>query len=147
VAQPVRPLTDIRAADTTGYRTGSPEDVGSVFHVSRYIVEPSAAERACNLLPKDDVRPTLADKIVENGPKVPLVEFSSPLASFAKGLAWQGRGPRRPIVRPTGSAQRVAPTPDSGEEVALSKSSKLGWNDIADISFINFPRRDMAITD
>lgn len=38
----------------------------------------------------------------------------------------------------------MAPHSDSGEEVALSKSSKLIWCDVTDVPFIDDARRDVA---
>ena len=51
------------------------------------------------------------------------------------------------VVGKTGLSQGVAPDADSGEEVKLSKSSKLIWNDISNVPFVNLARRDQASGD
>jgi hypothetical protein len=44
-------------------------------------------------------------------------------------------------------AQGVGPDADSGEEVALSKSSKFSWCDIFDAPLVNFAVCDVTLFD
>jgi hypothetical protein len=79
---------------------------------------------------------------MERGPKVPDIIKPFSFACRAERLAWAGAGPHRPVVGPSGAAQGVGPDANSCEEVALSKSSKFGWNDIPDIPLVDLAWRN-----
>lgn len=111
---------------------GRPEGVTRCFHVSRYKIEPVKGIFARNLLTNDDCRATLADEPMPVGPEVPLVVKPIAFACRAERLARAGAGPDRTVVGPSGRAEGEGPDADSGEEMALSKSSKLVWGDVTD---------------
>ncbi len=65
---PIRSMAPVRSADARSRENRRPEGVACSFQVSRNKVEPRAASRTFNLLPKDDVRATLVNEPVEGGP-------------------------------------------------------------------------------
>jgi len=73
---------------------------------------------------------------------VPLVIKPFSFACRAERLAWAGSGPDGSVVRPSGEPERVGPDSDPGEEVDLGESHKVGWSDVPDVSFIDFPLGD-----
>jgi len=112
-----------------------------------YKVEPSFAVFSRNLFAKDHVRFSLADEPMEGRPQVPLISKPLAFACRAERLAWARSGPGRPCVFPSGLSQGEAPPPDSGEEVALSKSVKVIWRNILDTPIIYDPRRNQVTLD
>jgi len=68
VGHPVVSLPDVRSTEARSAQIDRPAGVTRRFHVRRNKVEPSEAVFACNLLPNNDVRATLADEPVEGGP-------------------------------------------------------------------------------
>jgi hypothetical protein len=68
VGHPIRPVASLGAADARSRENRRPEGVAFSFQVSRNKVDPQPCSWAFNLLPKDDVRSTLADEPVEGGP-------------------------------------------------------------------------------
>ena len=147
VGHPVQTLSLMRRTDAASRKCNRPAGVVRCFQVSRYKVEPRLSSLACNLLAKEPVRSTLADEPVEGGPQVPLVVKPFSLACRAERLAWTGAGPDRPVIGPACLSECVAPDADPGEEVALSKSSKVRWRDILDIPFVNMSGRDVSGVD
>jgi hypothetical protein len=71
VGHPEQPLPDVRRADARSRQIRSPEGVALRLQVSPYSIEPFVSKFACNLLPKEAVRATLADEGGQNRPKVP----------------------------------------------------------------------------
>jgi hypothetical protein len=116
--------------DGTSRDNGRPDGVADAFQVSTHSVEPCLANRRRNLLSHDDGRPASGDEAEEDGPQVPLVGLAEAPAGDGEGLAGAGAGPERPIVRPSSQASREAPSPDAGEEMALSKARQIGWSNI-----------------
>jgi hypothetical protein len=112
-----------------------------------YKVEPSKAVFRCNLLSSDELRTALADEPVERGPQVPLVIKPAAFARRAERLAGAASGPDRLTVGPSGLPECERPDADSGEEVALNKSSKVTRLDILDAPLIHDARRDQAVGD
>jgi hypothetical protein len=108
-----------------------------------YKVEPSICVTCCNLFAKDMLRSALADEMEEVGPKVPLVSKPIAFACRAERLARAGASPDRAIVRPSGEAEGMGPDANSGEKVALGKSSEVVRCDIFNTPFVNFARGDM----
>jgi hypothetical protein len=119
-------------ASARSAQIGRPKGVSLCFQVSRYMIEPHHGILACNLLAKDDCRATLLDEPVPVRPEVPLVVKPIALACRAERLAGARSGPDGAIVSPSGRAEGEGPHSDSGEEMALSKSSKLVWGDVTD---------------
>lgn len=144
VGHPERAVSDVRRAEARSRKRDTPEGVTQRFHVSLYKVEPRIDVATCNLLAKDVDRASLGHEPVRGGPKVPLVSKPSSFACRAERLAWAGHGPNGAAVGPTGATQGVGPDPDAGEEVALSKSSKFIWTNIADVPFVNDTGRNVA---
>jgi hypothetical protein len=101
----------------------------------------------CNLFAKDMLRSALADEVEEVGPKVPLVSKPISFACRAERLARAGASPDWFIVRPSGEAQGMRPDANSGEKVALGKSSQVVRCDIFNTPFVNFARGDMTAGD
>jgi hypothetical protein len=104
-----------------------------------YKVEPCVCVTACNLFAKDMLRSALADEMEEVGPKVPLVSKPISLPAALKG--WHGQEPvqtgDRQAIRRGGG---MGPDADSGEKVALGKSSEVVRCDIFNTPFVNFAR-------
>ena len=147
VGHPESAISDVRAAEARSRKRDKPVGVAHCFHVSLYKIEPWADAAARNLLSKDDCRLALLDEVEEGGPQVPLVSKPFSFACRAERLARARSGPDRTIVGPPGAAQSLRPHSNSGEEVALSKSSKLIWSNIFDAPFIHDAGRDVASGD
>jgi hypothetical protein len=124
-----------------------PDGVVFSFQVCLYSIEPTVSNRAFNLLTKDAVRATLADEPVKLGPEMPLVGLAFLLPRRAKGLARAGTSPDPSIAGPSGEIEGETPSADSSEEMALSESSKVGWLNFRDASFIDFPLRYQPVRD
>jgi hypothetical protein len=67
---PVEPLATVRGADAVCSQNGRPAGVAFSLQVCRYSVEPTFANRVCNLLAKYVLRAALADEVEEGGPEV-----------------------------------------------------------------------------
>jgi hypothetical protein len=65
-------------------------------------------------------------------------------AGRGEGLAGARACPNRSVVGPSGKAQGVTPTADSGEEMALGISAQVVGLDFDDGAFINFSVRDVT---
>jgi hypothetical protein len=137
----------MRRAEARSAGIDRPDGVVRSFQVSVYKVEPTEAVLACNLLAKDDVRAALRDEAEEVGPEVAGVIDAAALSGCAERLTGTGAGPDGPVVGPPGKTQGVAPDADAGEEVALSKSRKSVWRNVPNVSFIDFPTRDVSLID
>jgi len=125
VGHPVEPLADVRGTEARSAQIERCAGVARCFQVRLNKVEPSKAERACNLLAKDDARATLADETEEFRPEVALVIEAELLPGPAKWPAWTTSCPTVPIVGPPGEAHAIAPDADAGEEVALLEASEI----------------------
>jgi hypothetical protein len=68
VGHPERSVSDVRRTDARRRERDTPEGVTHAFHVSVYKVDPSIDSLACNLLSKDDCRPTLRDEVLPGRP-------------------------------------------------------------------------------
>jgi len=102
------------------------------------MVEPSGSSFLRNLLTKDDCRSALRDEIVEDGPQVSLVVESFSFACGTERLTGAASCPHGEVVGPSCLSEGVAPDSDSGEEMTLSKSSKVIWVNFSNTAFINF---------
>lgn len=147
VGHPVRSVTDVRSTDARRRERTSPEGITQSFQVSLYKVEPRLCVLARNLLTKEAFRRALLDEPIDGWPEVPLVVKPSALACRAERLARAACGPDRAIIWPAGAAEGVGPSSDAGEEVDLIKSSKVGWADVLNISFIDYPWCDQPLGD
>jgi hypothetical protein len=147
VGHEVESLPDVRRADARSAGIRRPDGVTRSLQVSRNKVEPREARAARNLFAKHDVRAALADEPEPVGPEVPGVGKASGFARCAERLARAGAGPDGPVVRPAGAAQRVAPHPDSGKEVALPEPPQILSPHVTHISLIDLSRRNVSTRD
>jgi hypothetical protein len=141
------PLPDVWRACAVCAKYGSPDGVTFCFQVCRNQIEPTSPNRCFNLFSKDRCRDALADKSAPFEPQMPLIVSASALSGNAKWLTGARTRPDGPIIGPACEAQRVAPSPDSGEEMALGKSHKVIWLDIYDAPGIDHARRNRPGTD
>ena len=68
LGHPIQALSAMRCADAVCAQYASPDGVTFSRHVCVYSIEPTVANRAFNLLAKDDVREALLDEICEHWP-------------------------------------------------------------------------------
>jgi hypothetical protein len=108
------------------------------------MVEPRPSSRSANLFANDCCRAALADEPPECRPEVTSVCNASAAPRSGEGLAGTGAGPDVVAIGNPSKSQGVAPSADPGEEVALDESAQVGWFDIEDASFIDFPIRDQS---
>jgi hypothetical protein len=93
-------------------------------------VEPSESVDRRNLFAKAYDRSSCLDESKELWPKMPFVVERFTFAGRAEGLAGAGARPDFPFVGPPGETERVAPDADSGKEVTLGVSGKVGGPNI-----------------
>ena len=134
----------MRSTDARRRERDGPNGVRHGFQVSLYKVEPRLCVLARNLLSKDDCRAALVDEPMPHRPQVPLVIKPISFACRAERLAWAATGPDGAIIGPSSSPEGIGPDTNAGEEVALSKSMKVGWTDVSNISLIDFPVCNVA---
>jgi hypothetical protein len=139
VSKPVEPLPLVRRPDATSWEYDHPRGVVFSRQFKLYMVEPSGASLACNLLAKDDCRSAARDKTRPDREQVSLVLESLLLPGWTERLARATARPHFPVVRPSCSTQGVAPHPDPCEKMALSKPGKVGWCNVLDRSVIYNP--------
>jgi len=118
-------LPEVRRADPRSAQIGGPDAIAQCFHFSAYSGEPRPSSTARNLLSKDRCRSALGDEAVPLGPQMSSVICVSSFPGGTEGLAGTASGPDGPIVGPSGEAERVTPSADAGEEVALGVSGKV----------------------
>jgi hypothetical protein len=126
---PPKPLASVRRVDGASRDNRRPAGVTASFQVVKYSIEPAKPGALCNLFSKDNWRAALADEPIELGPQMPGISGASPLTCNAKRLAWARPGPDGPVA-PPGEGERIGPSADPGEEVALPKRSKVVWSNI-----------------
>jgi hypothetical protein len=97
----------------------SPAGVVFSFQISAHSVEPTIASRSCNLLTHDDRWPDGGDEAMEVGPQMPWIVCTKPFAGDAERLARARTRPDGAVVGPSCETEGVAPSSDTGEEVAL----------------------------
>ena len=131
-------LSDVRCPDAASRDTNRPAGVAFSLQVSLNKVEPPVLNRCFNLLTKDNSRAALADEIEPDRPKVSIISGAFLRASGTERLARATACPNRSVLWPSGKAQSVAPTAESGEEMALNKSGKVTGSNILDAPRINF---------
>ena len=127
---PVQTLADVRRPDARSAQIGAPDGIVHSFQVSSYSAEPVSPKSTRNLFAKDDWRMALRDEAEELRPQMPLVGRAALPASGAEGLA--GAGPSPDGSCPAGEMEGVGPPPDSGEEMTLVESNKIGRSDFRD---------------
>jgi hypothetical protein len=123
VGHPEQPLSDVRRADARSAQIGGPDGISDCFQVSTYSGEPFTSILARNLFSKDRCRAALGDEAVKSGPEVASIGMATSLSSARKRLTGTAAGPNFSVVWPAGKTERVGPSADAGEEVALSKRS------------------------
>jgi hypothetical protein len=134
----------VERPDARSAQIGSPDGISIAFQVSANTGEPFTSKRARNLLSKDRCRPALGDERVKSGPEVSFVGMAFPLSRARKRLTWTGAGPDGSIVGPSSEAERVGPSANAGEEVALSIPGKVGCADIDDATLVDVPWGDVT---
>jgi hypothetical protein len=137
----------MRGLDARSAQICRPDGVVRTFQVSRNNIQPGEAILACNLLAKDDWRATLADEPKEGRPEVTLVLRAALLTGVGEGLTGAGAGPHGPVVGPPGEAERIGPSANAGEEMALSEVCEVIWLYILYASFVHDPISDVAVLD
>lgn len=140
VGHEVQALPDVRSPDARSAKIRRPDGVTRSFQVSRNNVEPREASRACNLLPKDDVRATLADEPVPCGPEMAVVVKAAPLPARTERLTRATPCPYGSVVCPSGSTQSVGPAADACEEMALLVATEVVGLDPFNAALIHIPR-------
>jgi hypothetical protein len=141
------PVSDVERADARSRDTTRPDGVTFSFQVIAKTVEPSVSNRALNLFAKDDDRAALAYEPKPRRPKVARIGAASLGASTRERLTGATSGPALSVVRPSGEPQGVAPSPNPGEEMALSESSKVGWLYVNDAPGIDFAISNQPLSD
>lgn len=144
---PVQSLSDMRRTEARRAQINRPEGVSRRFHVSLYSVEPCEAVLARNLFANCHDRSERQSEGLECWPKMSVVAEAFALSGRAPRLAREAGAPERAAVGPSGAPSGVTPDADPGEEMALGKSNKLIWPNIADIPFVDLTGRNMAIGD
>lgn len=147
VGHPEQALPDVRRADARSRQIGGPDPISHRLQVSAYSGEPLTSKAARNLLSKDSCRPTLRDEAEELRPDVPLVLVSSPLSGARKGLAGATPSPGRPSWIPPGEKERVRPSPDPGEEMALRVPGEVLRFDILDPPLVHVAGGELSRVD
>ena len=112
--------------DGTSRDNDRPAGVADAFQVSSDSVEPILANRCRNLLSHEDSWPSGTGEAKQVGPQMPIVIGSALLSRDAERLARRGAGPEFPVVGPSSKSGCEAPSADSGEEMALGVTGKIG---------------------
>jgi hypothetical protein len=135
----------VRGADARSAQIGGPDSISQCFQVKTYSVEPLPASFCRNLFSKYDWRSALLNELVEDGPKVPLIGGTFSVSCVAEGLAGTGTCPHGAVIGPACATQGMAPYSDSGEEVTLGETHKVGCFNIPDAPFVHNTRCDVAL--
>jgi hypothetical protein len=122
---PVEPLPDMRRVDGASRYIDAPAGVVFSFQISPDSVEPTIASRSCNLLTHDDRGPDGGDKAMEVRPQVPWISLAEASAGGGERLARTRARPDWAVVGPSCEPKGVAPSADTGEEMALGELSKV----------------------
>jgi hypothetical protein len=142
VGHPPYPTPTMISSDTARWSTRRPAGVINTLQVAEHFVEPTAPSRCRNLLSKDDWRAADFDEPKPGRPKMPRIgvalSATLPYVRVWPRLTGAASGPDVSVIRPSGESERVTPSPDAGEEMALGESSNIvGWY-LLDVSLINF---------
>jgi hypothetical protein len=78
---------------------------------------------------------------------VALILAATLLAGGAEGLAGATACPNRSVIGPSGKSERIGPSSDPGEEMALGVSAQIVWLDIDDAPRVYVSGRDMPRSD
>jgi len=138
----VKPLPDIRPADTARSKYDLPNGVRLRFQVSLNKVEPAVSNAVISLFSKDCCRAALSDEFLPIRPEVARVIKPLAFARCRETGAGAASGPDEPVVWPAGVPEGERPESAAGEEVALGVSQKLVWFDIFDAPLVDHPIRN-----
>jgi hypothetical protein len=94
--------------------------------------------RSFNLFTKDSVRLALSNQVKEVWQEVPFIVFSKLFPCCAEWLTGKTCCPDFAPVRYSCKSERIAPTADSSEEMALSKSHKVVCSYFGNATFIHY---------
>jgi hypothetical protein len=147
VGTEVQPLPDVRRTDAARSKYDRPNGVRRRFQVNVNKVEPAVSNRCCNLLSKDDWRAALPDEAYPMWPEVTRVCKPFAFSCGAETGARATSRPNRSVIGPAGESEAVTPHSNSGEEMALGKTSKVGRFHVCDASLIHFSRCDYVRLD
>lgn len=125
VGHPEESLPDVRGAQAVCAQYDRPDLVTFRFHVSVYSIEPTEANRVCNLFANDCERVTVSDETEPVWPEIAAVGVSFATAGGGEGLAWAGAGPNRLNWIPLSQLERKIPSANAGEEVRLGEAFEL----------------------
>ena len=117
--------------------------MGHRFHARSYSGEPYPAKFARNLFSHDWCNGSKlsesSDDPGELWPEVALVFLAFSFTCSGERLTGAGACDDMPVVGPTGDFESKTPACDSGKEVVLCVSHKVGWLCFGDRSNINMP--------
>ena len=137
----------MRRADAVCAQYGSPNGVTLRFHVCAYSIEPTFANRACNLLPKHCDGSAIGDEPMESGPQVPLISKPNSFARRAERLAGARATPYWARIGPSRKSESVTPSSDTGKEMALGIFGEISWLNIFNVPSINITFSYMSHND
>jgi hypothetical protein len=120
-------LTDVECGDDRCAHINRPEGVIRCFQVERNTIEPSKSVRARNLFTKADERAELLNELEPRRPKVARIVGASAFPGRAERLAGAGSGPGLSVIWPASESERIRPSSDAGEEMALVEASEVSW--------------------
>jgi hypothetical protein len=121
----------ILSASDVGGVHGASRDIdrpaGVVFslQISGDSVEPIVASLSRNLLSHEFRGPAGTGEPKDVGPQMPWIVSTGAFARDRERLTWAGGGPQGASVRPSSKSSCKGPATDSGEQMNLSKSSKV----------------------
>jgi hypothetical protein len=112
--------------DGTSRDNGRPAGVADACQVSVHSVEPVLANRRRNLFSHEDSGPSGTGEAKQVGPQVPIVSLGFSFSCDRERLARRASCPYLTLVGPSGESGGERPSTDSGKEVALGVSGKIG---------------------
>lgn len=148
VGHPEEPFPLVVGSKEISSQYRRPTGVALGLKVKCGFIPPSPANRACNLLSKDDWRLSLADEVAKRRPKMAAIALAlrAAMSDRSDGIWLTGTasGPDFSIIRPSGHPESKGPSANSGEEVTLPISSKLICSYIFNASVIDITLWNVA---
>jgi hypothetical protein len=115
----------VARARAASWQIERPAGVALTFQVVENNVEPRDAISTRNLFAKDDVRSALRDEPKPRRPKMARIGGRSAAPRLRERLTGATPGPDGLVVWPSSESQGVAPSTDTGEEMALAEPSQV----------------------
>lgn len=141
---PIQSLAAVPFSDASSAQIGGPDSIGVALQIRANAGQPFVASLSRNLLSKNDCRSALGDKASKDWPQMPLVCEPDLLPGRGKRLAGAGTSPNRSAVSPSGKSERMRPSTDAGEEMALDIPSDVVGPHIGDRSLVNVASWDVS---